>query len=157
MRVEEVTGPREAYLDLLMLADEGEAAVRNYLHDGRLYVARTGDKVLGAALYVPVDGETVELKNIALYEAARGKGTGRALIEDGIGRHTDMGFRRMIVGTANSSIGNLAFYQKCGFRMYGIRKGFFLTYPEPIWENGIRAFDMVMFERELHKSGLGEE
>lgn len=157
MSIEEVTGPREAYLDLLKLADEGEAAVRNYLHDGRLFVARSGDEVLGAALYAPVDGDTVELKNIALYEEARGKGTGRALIEDGIARHTEMGFTRMIVGTANSSIGNLAFYQKCGFRMYGIRKGFFLTYPEPIWENGIRAFDMVMFERELHKSGIGEE
>ena len=157
MRIEEVTGPREAYLDLLKLADEGEAAVRNYLHDGRLFVARSGDEVLGAALYAPVDGETVELKNIALYEDARGKGTGRALIEDGIARHTEMGFTRMIVGTANSSIGNLAFYQKCGFRVCGIRRDFFLSYPEPIWENGIRAFDMVMFERELHKSGLGEE
>ncbi|SEI85039.1 Acetyltransferase (GNAT) family protein [Bhargavaea ginsengi] len=157
MRIEETNGPREAYLDLLMLADEGEAAVRNYLGDGHLYVARTVDEVLGAALYVPVDRETVELKNIALYEAARGKGTGRALIEDGIARYTEMGFRRMIVGTANSSIGNLAFYQKCGFRMHGIRRNFFLSYPEPIWEDGIRAFDMVMFERELHKSGLEEE
>jgi ribosomal protein S18 acetylase RimI-like enzyme len=157
MRVEEVTGPREAYLPLLKLADEGEAAVRNYLHDGRLYVARSGGEVLGAALYVPVDEETVELKNIALHEEARGVGTGRALIEDGIVRYTEMGFRRMIVGTANSSIGNLAFYQKCGFRMSHIRRGFFLSYPEPIWENGIRAFDMVMFERELHKSGLEEE
>ncbi|MFC7364073.1 MULTISPECIES: GNAT family N-acetyltransferase [Bhargavaea] len=157
MRVEEVTGPREAYLPLLMLADEGEAAVRKYLHDGRLFAAKSGNEIQGAALYVPIDGVTVELKNIALYEKARGIGTGRALIEVGISRYTEMGFRRMIVGTANSSIGNFAFYQKCGFRMCGIRKDFFLSYPEPIWENGIQALDMVMFERELDKPGLKEE
>lgn len=73
MRIEEVTGPREAYLPLLMLADEGEAAVRKYLHDGRLFAAKSGDDILGAALYVPVDRDTVELKNIALHEASRGK------------------------------------------------------------------------------------
>lgn len=91
------------------------------------------------------------MKNIALDGASRGKGIGRALIEDGIFRYTALGFRRMVVGTANSSIGNLAFYQKCGFRMSHIRRDFFLSYPEPIWENGIRAIDMVMFER-----GLGD-
>lgn len=62
----------------------------------------------------------------------------------------------MLVGTANSSIGNLAFYQKCGFRLCGIRRDFFLSYPQPIWENGIRALDMVMFERDLHEA-LEEE
>lgn len=55
----------------------------------------------------------------------------------------------MIVGTANSSIGNLAFYQKVGFRITEVKKDFFSKYPEPIFENGIQALDMIMFEKNL--------
>ena len=55
----------------------------------------------------------------------------------------------MIVGTANSSIDNIAFYQKLGFRMAEIKRDFFKAYPTPIFENGIRALDMIVFEKEL--------
>lgn len=34
-------------------------------------------------------------------------------------------------------------------RMFDIRHDFFSAYPEPIIENGIRALDMVLFERFL--------
>ena len=55
----------------------------------------------------------------------------------------------MIVGTANSSIDNIAFYQKLGFRMAEIKRDFFKAYPTPIFENGIIALDMIVFEKEL--------
>lgn len=67
MRIEEITGLREAYLPLLMLADEGEEVVRKYLDDGQLFAAASGDEVLGVALYVPVDEET----RVEKYRAGR--------------------------------------------------------------------------------------
>lgn len=33
--------------------------------------------------------------------------------------------------------------------MVEIKKDFFKNYPIPIYENGIRALDMVMFEKKL--------
>jgi hypothetical protein len=55
----------------------------------------------------------------------------------------------MIVGTTNSSIDNIAFYQKLGFRMAEIKRDFFKAYLTPIFENGIRALDKIVFKKEL--------
>ncbi len=60
------------------------------------------------------------------------------------------GYRTIEVGTANSSIGQLAFYQKCGFRITGVDKDFFVRhYPEEIFENGIQCRDMVRLSQNL--------
>ena len=60
-------------------------------------------------------------------------------------------YKEIIVGTANSSIGNLIFYQKCGFRFYEVKKDFFFSYPNPIIENGLRAYDMVMLKKKINE------
>jgi hypothetical protein len=60
------------------------------------------------------------------------------------------GVRRAILGTGNSGIGPLAFYQKAGFRLWRIERDFFSPergYPEGIEENGIPLRDMVWMER----------
>lgn len=53
------------------------------------------------------------------------------------------------VGTAESSLDAIRFYEQTGFRRSGVRNGFFDAYPEPIWEEGVRARDMIMFELPL--------
>ncbi len=55
----------------------------------------------------------------------------------------------VLVGTANSSIDNISFYQKCGFRMDSIRRDFFTYCPSPVYENGIRTIDMIVFRYDL--------
>ncbi|WP_248736981.1 GNAT family N-acetyltransferase [Neobacillus rhizosphaerae] len=82
-------------------------------------------------------------------EDCRGNGLGKLVVKEAFHLYKNKGLDKMIVGTANSSIDNLAFYQKLGFRMVEIKKDFFKNYPEPIFENGIRALDMVMFEKDL--------
>jgi hypothetical protein len=55
-----------------------------------------------------------------------------------------MGTTKVVVGTGNSSLDALAFYQKLGFRMEAIDRDHFVrTYPLPIVENGIFCRDMV--------------
>ena len=53
------------------------------------------------------------------------------------------------IRTSNSSLDQLALYQKLGFRITGIVAGFFDDYPEPIVENGIACRDMVRLRVEL--------
>ncbi|MEX6343726.1 GNAT family N-acetyltransferase [Staphylococcus ureilyticus] len=60
------------------------------------------------------------------------------------------GYKNIEVGTGNSSIGQIIFYQKMGFRMRNIDVGFYdRNYNEKIYENGILCRDMIRFIKEL--------
>lgn len=143
------TEKRNSFLYYLLLADESEEIVREYINDGEMFAIYCNSQIAGVVLFVFHPNEVVELKNIALTEDNRGKGLGKLVVKEAFDLYKIKGLHKMIVGTANSSIANLAFYQKLGFRMAEIKKDFFKNYPEPIFENGIRALDMVMFEKDL--------
>jgi ribosomal protein S18 acetylase RimI-like enzyme len=143
-----VRGDREHLLPLLMEADESEAVVRSYLEEGELFAIRKNEEEVGVALFLR-DGDEVEIKNIAIVEGRRRQGLGRAALLQIERRAREAGAKRLIVGTANSSLGTLRFYQLAGFRISALRTGFFDVYPEPIWEDGIRARDMVMLSMDL--------
>ncbi len=147
--VKKVEGVREDYLPQLLLADESEEVVRKYLHDGELYEIKCGEQLAGVALLVEQSDMTVEIKNIAIVPKYQGNGLGKETLRQLTTICQSQGYKVMIVGTANSSIDNIAFYQKVGFRMEAIEKDFFSHYPEPIYENGIRALDMIFFSKTL--------
>lgn len=143
-----VDGDRTAWLPLLLEADESETIVRSYLNDGDLFTIRSQGEDVGVVLLIR-DDDAMEIKNIAIDATHRGQGIGRDAIGRIADRSREAGARSLVVGTANSGIGALRFYQRSGFRIDSIRAGFFDSYPEPIWEDGIRARDMVMFRMSL--------
>ncbi|SFF83918.1 Acetyltransferase (GNAT) domain-containing protein [Halobacillus alkaliphilus] len=140
---------RNDYMSYLLLADESEDIINGYIHEGELYVIQVDNKEVGVVLFTFPSLDTVEIKNIAITEKARGHGIGKQAIQQAVHLFYKRHYARLIVGTANSSLDNLAFYQKAGFRFYEIRRDFFLNYPSPVFENGIQALDMVVFERTL--------
>jgi len=103
---------------------------------------------LGAAT-VRWEGDESEIVELGISAARQGEGLGRRLVEWLVEEARRRGKRAMVVGTANSSLGNLAFYQKCGFRMHEVRRDYFWYYEEPVYENGIRKQDLLMFRRSL--------
>lgn len=140
---------REKYLELLLLADEDEWMVRSYFRKGWMFRFTVEDETIGVAHCIPINETTVELKNIAVVLQCRGKGLGKLMVQNLLHWAQDKGFCVMEVGTANSSIDNIAFYQKCGFRMKEIKRDFFRAYSKPNVEFGIQALDMVMFSYDL--------
>jgi len=78
-----------------------------------------------------------------------GQGMGREIVAWLIDEAGGRGKTAVLVGTANSSIGNIAFYQKTGFRTDHVRKDYFRYYREPHYENGIQIRDMLVFRYEL--------
>ncbi|MGG3570932.1 GNAT family N-acetyltransferase [Bacillus gobiensis] len=142
-----IMNDREKYLDYLLLADEDEQIVKQYINEGDMYSISMDGQLVGIILFVYHQQRVVELKNLALAPEWRGRGIGKAVLQKAFDIYK--GMEKMIVGTANSSIENIAFYQKAGFRMTEIRRGYFEKYAKPIFENGIQALDMVMFERNL--------
>lgn len=136
-------------LDLLLEADPSERLVRAYCAEGRCYMAEEAQEVLGVYVIVPLDANVLEIKNVAVAEKMRGKGLGKKLVMHALKEAEHLGFRKIRIGTGNSSIGQLALYQKCGFRMVSIERDFFTrNYPEPIIENGIPCHDMLYLEYE---------
>ena len=114
------------------------------------YVREQGGKIVGVYSLLPTRPGMVELVNIAVDESQQNKGFGKALIQHAIETARSQGYRTIEIGTGNSSISQLALYQKCGFRMTHIDRDFFLRYyEEPIFENGIQCVDMVRLSREL--------
>lgn len=139
---------REALVPLLLEADESEPVLRSYLDEGELYRIVAGGRPIGAVLLIR-DGDGLEIKNVALARAWRGKGLGRATVDAVAELARRCGCATLLVGTADSSLGTIAFYRAVGFRDAGRIEGFFDAYPEPVVEDGVTAHDMIRFEKRL--------
>lgn len=140
----------EPPLELLLLADPSENKIKDYLNQGTCFVFIKEKETLGAYVLAPVDKNIVEIMNVAVEESEQGKGIGKLLILDAIERAKQAGYKRIEIGTGNSSIGQLALYQKCGFRLTSIEKDYFTkNYSEPIIENGIRCVDRINLSIDL--------
>lgn len=149
MVFEKTLANRQSYKPLLLMGDEDETTLNSYINEGDLYEVRMNEDIIGVALFIPINDETIEVKNIALRPTYRGRGIAKEMFLQSETTFKAQGYKRMIIGTANSSINNVALYQKLGFRMYDIERDFFSTYKKAIVEQGIQAMDLWMFEKLL--------
>lgn len=145
----EVVGDREPFVALLEEADAPEP-LRRYLTDGRLFEAVESGVRVGVALLI-IDGDDIELRNLAVIAAHRGRGVGGAILERVASLARAEGVGGVTVGTADASLDTIGFYLRSGFRITGVRAGFFDDYPEVVIENGIQARDMVMLRRPVER------
>lgn len=135
-------------MDLLLMADPDRGAILSYLPSSQILVCRNKSIFVGIAV-VSKNAEVCELKNIAVLPEHQGQGIAKAMINQAKTLARNSGAKVIEVGTGNSSLSQLALYQKCGFRIYGVEADFFNRYPEPIFENGIPCIDMVRLRAEL--------
>jgi ribosomal protein S18 acetylase RimI-like enzyme len=144
-----VAGPEaDALLPLLHDAEEDDERIRAAQADPacRTYAGSVAGEVVGAAVvrWGPTESEILY---VAVAPEQRGRGYGQAMIA-AIVRELPAHGRRLIVGTANSAIDNIAFYQKCGFRMLEVKRDFFDYIQPPLREFGIEMRDMIVFSYE---------
>ncbi|MFT8323128.1 MAG: GNAT family N-acetyltransferase [Bacillus sp. (in: firmicutes)] len=138
---------RLKYMPFFLMADECEEIVLQYIHKGSLFtILNEKNDTIGIMQVLLMDGSCLEIKNFAIQESYRHKGYGKLSIEQILKKAKEEGMQKVIVGTANSSLENILFYQKCQFRFYKIVRNYFLQYPNSIVENGILAKDMVYFD-----------
>ncbi|ALX48884.1 GNAT family N-acetyltransferase [Lentibacillus amyloliquefaciens] len=150
MDIQTLQANDEAPIDLLLLADPSKEQVEKYLEQGQCYIAKEAENITAVYVLQPISPGIIELKNIAVGEAEQGKGIGKQLISHAIKTARFQGYHTIEVGTGNSSIGQLARYQKCGFRITEVDKDFFMKhYDEKIVENGIVCRDMIRLAMEL--------
>ncbi|MDN3524672.1 GNAT family N-acetyltransferase [Halomonas sabkhae] len=141
--------PSEVPMDLLLLADPSEDAVKEYLNQSRCFVAYANDVVVGSCVLKPIEGGVVELMNIAVSPSNQRSGIGTRLLRNVIDKVKESGARGLEVGTGTFGY-QLTFYQRQGFRVDRIDKRFFLrNYPEPIVEDGVQQKDMLRLTLEF--------
>ena len=137
-------------IELLLLADPSQEIVEEYVNRGECFVAESEQQIVGVYVLLPTRPEIVELVNVAVVEEQHGRGIGKQLVMDAIKVAKKKDYKTIEIGTGNSSIGQLALYQKCGFRIIGVDMDFFIKhYPEEIFENGIQCRDMVRLSQDL--------
>jgi N-acetylglutamate synthase-like GNAT family acetyltransferase len=139
-------------LELFRMADDSEEAIAEYMHEGRLFALWGEGRIVGHVQVVAREDGEVELRSLAMFAAVRGTGLGRAMVMGVLDTLAREGVRRVWVATASADIGNLAFYQRVGFRMHSIERDAFTVergYAIGLEVDGIRVRDRVWFDREL--------
>lgn len=150
MHIRKIDLSEDVPWDLLLLADPSRELVEQYVARGECWVAQREGQLIGVYVLLPTRPETVELVNVAVADEYQGQGIGKQLVLHAVHNARTQSYRTIEVGTGNSSIGQLALYQKCGFRIVGVDRDFFLHhYSEEIYENGLQCRDMIRLAQHL--------
>lgn len=136
--------------ELLLSADPDWQHVLSYLPDVSLFIMFNQQQdVIAELCLLQCNHDEFEIKNLSVRQDHQGLGLAKLLISQAI-EYVKKSFGSKIwVKTGNSSLNQLALYQKCGFRMSHIQRDVFKSYPEPIYEQGIRCIDQVVLSIQL--------
>ena len=150
MIIRELNEQEKPPIEILLLADPSVKMIDSYLERGDCFIAESENEIIGVYVLLPTRPETVEIVNVAVAEEHQRKGIGKQLVLDAIQWGRVSGYKTIEIGTGNSSISQLALYQKCGFRITGIDHDFFIKhYSDKIYENGIQSRDMIRLSQDL--------
>ena len=126
--------------ELLLLADEVEASVADYIGRGTCYAACDGGRIVGQYVLIHTRPFTAEVVNIAVVPDRQRQGIATALLAHAVDTARRAGFRLLEIGTGNSGFGQIALYERCGFVRCGIDVDYFRKHsPTPIFENGVEC------------------
>jgi len=126
MRVEDLSQvvgiEREAFAEPWRREDfEAELLI---FTDSVLKVAVDGDEVVGYYVLWRVAG-SFHLANVAVRRDWRGKGVGRALVEDAVAEARAAGALRVTLEVRKSNLPARALYRKLGFVAVGLKKNYY--------------------------------
>jgi len=153
VRIERFDGPRAEVRWLFQIAEDAEENLDGYIDDGEVLVAVLDERPVGV-LQITETGVTdeLEINVLAVDDALQRQGIGRALVETCLTEARRRGCTRVLVSTGAAVLGNLRFYQRCGFRMLRIERDAFTPdtgYPDPIMVDRVRLWDCVWFDFDL--------
>jgi L-amino acid N-acyltransferase YncA len=118
-------------------------------HPGIRLVAEEDGAVAGWAALSPASARECYrgVAEVSIYvgESARGRGVGRALLDELVARSEAAGYWTLTAGVFPENEGSLRLHRACGFREVGVR--------ERIGESGGVWRDVVVLERRSHVVG----
>jgi len=139
----------ELPMGLLLLADPSEQRIRRYLIGAHAFVGVNDAAPVSVLVMRWRNADEAEIMNVAVALEHQRTGIGRAMMEFAVECAKVRGATTVSVGTGNSSLGELRFYQRLGFRITGVSRDYFGDYDPPIFEEGIHCLDMIHLSRAL--------
>ncbi|MEJ2664770.1 MAG: GNAT family N-acetyltransferase [Spirochaetia bacterium] len=118
--------PQSAPIKLLLEADPAVEKIMHYLKKGTCYGFKRNGEIIAACVINNLRWRRAEIKNISVKKELQNKGIGSELMRSVINKCKESGIRKIVLGTGNSSINQIAFYQKCGFRIKSVWKDYFI-------------------------------
>lgn len=147
LKIRKATAEDAVPWPLLFDADGPRAEVEKYLARGEQWLAEQAGEVVGQMVLMETRADTWEIMNIAVAEERKGQGIGTALLRKAKLLATQRGAHRLEVGTGNSSLRELGFYQRFGFRIVGVDFDFFVRrWGKATKQGGIPLRDMIRME-----------
>lgn len=139
--IREVDNKRD-FLPLLLLADEQESMIDQYLDRGTMFVLEEDGIVKGECVVTDEGDGMLEIQNLAVAPEYQGCGYGKKLIEFVADHYRDR-YQILQVGTGDSPL-TVPFYEHCGFVQHHVIKNFIINhYDQPIFEGGKQLIDKV--------------
>ncbi len=150
LRIAWYEGPRDALRRFFELAEDSSRAVDRTIELGRVLIAHFDNERVGHLQLISTGREgRVEIGSLAVAEAYRRRGVGRALVARALDICRAKRASVVTLSTATADIGNLRFYQRSGFRAVGITRDAFTPnggYPPGLTAEGIPVRDAIHFE-----------
>lgn len=148
MRSEIIYSNKVTFMPLLLIGDEQETLINEYLNSGTLFAFYQDQFLIGVSVILIKTDDVYEIKNLAVDPEWQGLGYGKNILQY-LEQYYQNKARTLIVGTGEGS-DNLIFYQKCGYQLAHLVPNFFLEhYDHPIFENGIQLKDMRYLSKQI--------
>ncbi len=150
LKIELLKDKYDTPYDLLLSADPSMENIKNYLELGSCYLAILDDEVIGVVVLKELNSTSIEIVNVAVKESFRSKGVGVKLLTFSEKVSKVFGYTSLIIATGNSSIRQLAIYQKFGFEIEETYRNYFLdNYSDLIFEDGIQCKHKIVLKKIL--------
>ncbi|MBI9103033.1 MAG: GNAT family N-acetyltransferase [Spirochaetales bacterium] len=138
---------KEVPLELLLLGDPDRKMVQKYMKTSIYFGAFIQDEVVGIIALNEKRNSEIEIENLSVLPYYQKKKIGRALMEYSIDYSKGKGYKKILIKTGNTSVGQLALFQKLGFELSGINQNHFIqNYSGPIYENHFECRHQVVLE-----------
>lgn len=135
-------------MDLLLLADEQETMIDQYLDRGELYIFEDQHELVGVCVVTKEKEEIYEIKNLAVTPHLKRRGYGKKMLQLVENQYRGKACK-LQVGTGDSPL-TIPFYQACGFHISHQIDHFFIDhYDHPIYEGGKQLVHMVILQKQL--------
>ena len=140
--IREVTGNKRDYLSLLLLADEQENMIDQYLDRGTMFILEEDGKVIGECVVTVESADLIEIQSLAVTPEYQRQGYGKRLISFVVERYRDE-YSILQIGTGDSPL-TVPFYERCGLTTHHVIPNYILEhYDQPIFEGSKQLKDKV--------------